>query len=234
MKILSIDTSSTSGSIALLEDRSVLSEWTVKETGTHSNWLHSAIKAHLDSVGCPISSVDLFAIDIGPGSFTGLRIGISTIKGLAWPLGKKVVGVSTLASLAMNVPYSCKAVCPVLDARKGEVYTALYDTAKGAPRVIMPESAMKPEALVQEITGRGLADDVLLIGGGISAYPELFAESLPGAVIAQKHLWQIRASNVGLLAFDMQDKAVSPEELLPVYLRKSEAEIRFGGRGQGG
>lgn len=233
MKILSIDTSSASGSIALLEDRSVLSEWSVKETGTHSNWLQGAIKSHLESAGCPVSSIDLFAIDVGPGSFTGLRIGISTIKGLAWPLCKKVVGVSTLASLAMNVLYSCRMVCPVLDARKGEVYAALYDTAPGMPRPVMQEAAMKPEALVKEIAGRNLTDDVLLVGSGAAVYSELFSESLPGAAIAPEHLWQIRASNVGLIAYDMQERAVSPQELTPVYLRKSEAEIKFGGQSGG-
>jgi len=227
LKILSIDTSSSSGSIALLEDRTVLSEWSVKETGTHSNWLHDAIKSHLESAGCPVSSIDLFAIDVGPGSFTGLRIGISTIKGLAWPLGRKVVGVSTLAALSMNAPYSSKMVCPLLDARKGEVYAALYDMSTGAPRLVLAEAAMKPEALVKEITGRNLSDDVLVLGAGISAYAELFAESLPGAALAPPHLWQIRASNVGLLAFDMLHQAVTPGELSPVYLRKSEAELKF-------
>ncbi len=229
MKILSIDTSSASGSIALLEDRNVVSEWSVRETGTHSNWLQSAIRSHLDSAGCPISSIDLFAIDIGPGSFTGLRIGISTVKGLAWPLGRKVAGVSTLAALSMNLPYASRMVCPILDARKGEVYAALYDMSRGTPRLIMPEAAMKPDSLVQEITERGLSDEVILLGGGAFAYQELFAEALPGSVTTPGHLWQIRASNVGLLAFDMQDKAISPAALSPVYLRKSEAEIKFGG-----
>lgn len=228
MKILSIDTSSQSGSIALLEDRALVSEWSVGCAGTHSSWLLASVKNHLESVRCPVSAIDLFAADIGPGSFTGLRIGITTLKGLAWPLGKKAVGVSTLASLAMNIPYSCRIVCPVLDARKGEVYTALYDTSKGFPRAVMPDSAMKPDALVKEIHERGIGDETVFLGSGLSAYLDTLTGALGGALISPQPLWQIKASNVGLLAFDSLDTAMAPAELAPVYLRKSEAEIKSG------
>lgn len=228
MKILSIDTSSKSGSIALLDDRSLISEWSVGDAGTHSNWLLRSLNAHLESAGCRLDEIDLFAADIGPGSFTGLRIGISALKGLAWPLGKKIAGVSTLASLAMNIPYSGRVVCPVLDARKGEVYAALYDTMSGLPRTVMPDSAISPEALIREIKGRGLEGDAIFLGSGLSVYMELLVEALRDAYAAPPHLWHIRASNVGLLAFEAAGAAVSPAELAPVYLRKSEAELKGG------
>ncbi|MBE7415215.1 MAG: tRNA (adenosine(37)-N6)-threonylcarbamoyltransferase complex dimerization subunit type 1 TsaB [Deltaproteobacteria bacterium] len=226
MKILAIDTSSQSGSIALLDDRRLVSEWTVGDAGTHSSWLIKSLDAHLESAGCGLDEVDLFAIDVGPGSFTGLRIGISALKGLAWPLGKKIAGVSTLASLAMNLPYSARIVCPVLDARKGEVYTALYDTMSGLPRAVMPDSAMRPEALIGEIQGRGLEGEVVFLGSGLSVYMEMLVEALRDAYAALPHLWHIRASNVGLLAFENAAEAVSPAELVPIYLRKSEAELK--------
>ncbi|MBW7956637.1 MAG: tRNA (adenosine(37)-N6)-threonylcarbamoyltransferase complex dimerization subunit type 1 TsaB [Deltaproteobacteria bacterium] len=226
MKILAIDTSSQSGSIALLEDRRLISEWTVGDAGTHSNWLLKSLEAHLKNAGQKLDEIDLFAIDVGPGSFTGLRIGISALKGLAWPLGKDIAGVSTLASLAMNLPYSARVVCPVLDARKGEVYTALYETMSGLPKAVMPDSAMRPEALLKEIEGRGLEGEIVFLGSGLSVYMELLVETLRDAYAAPPHLWHIRASNVGLLAFEHAGEAVSPAELVPVYLRKSEAELK--------
>ncbi len=229
MKILAIDTSSTSGSIALLDDRRLVSEWTVGDAGTHSNWLLKSIDAHLKSAGRGLDEIDLFAVDIGPGSFTGLRIGISALKGLAWPLGRKIAGVSTLASLAMNIPYSGRVVCPVLDARKGEVYTALYDTMSGLPRAVMPDSVLPPRSLVKEIEARGLEGDVVFLGSGLSVYMETLVGTLRDAYAAPQHLWHIRASNVGLLAFESAGEAVSPAELVPIYLRKSEAELKSGG-----
>jgi tRNA threonylcarbamoyladenosine biosynthesis protein TsaB len=156
-----------------------------------------------------------------------LRIGISTLKGLAWPLGKKAVGVSTLAALSMNVPFSTRLVCPVLDARKGEVYTALYDTSEGFPKAVMEDSAMAPEALFAEITRRGLSASVIFLGGGLEVYSKKIVEALPAAMLAPEHS-MVRASAVGRLAFESRDSAVDPAGLTPVYLRRSEAEIKFG------
>ncbi|HBG47881.1 MAG TPA: tRNA (adenosine(37)-N6)-threonylcarbamoyltransferase complex dimerization subunit type 1 TsaB [Deltaproteobacteria bacterium] len=226
MKVLSIDTSSSSGSIALIEDRRLISEWTVGDAGTHSNWLLGSIKSHLESARCPVAAIDIFAADIGPGSFTGLRIGISTLKGLAWSTGRKVAGVSTLASLAMNIPYSRKMVCPVLDARKGEVYAALYDTVSGLPRAVLPDSVMSPDDLVKTVSEMNLGDDIIFLGSGLTAYLDIFSDALGGAKVASQPLWQIKAANVGLLAFDRLDEAVEPAALSPIYLRKSEAELK--------
>jgi tRNA threonylcarbamoyladenosine biosynthesis protein TsaB len=147
-----------------------------------------------------------------------LRIGISTLKGLAWPLGKKAVGVSTLAALSMNIPFSTRLVCPVLDARKGEVYAALYDTSEGLPKAVMGDSAMAPEALFAEIARRGLSTSVVFLGSGLEVYSKKVVEALPAAVLA----------TVGRLAFESTENAVDPAGLTPVYLRRSEAEIKFG------
>lgn len=227
LKILAIDTSSSSGSIAVLEDTNTLSEWNAGSAGPHAIWLLPSIKALLERASLEISDIDLFAVTAGPGSFTGLRIGVSTIKGLAWPLKKKTLGVSTLAALSMNVPYSGKILCPVLDARKNEVYAALYDTSGGLARVVLGDGAMTIEALCTEISKRGLESSVVFLGTGLDVYSREIKERLPEAVLAGS-LSAVRASAVGLLAFTMAGEAAGPERLSPVYLRKSEAEIKFG------
>lgn len=186
-----------------------------------------SIEALLDRASQKLSEIDLFAVTVGPGSFTGLRIGISTIKGLAWPLGKKTVGVPTLAALAMNLPYSSKAVCPVLDARKGEVYAALYDTASGSPRALLDDAALKVEALCDEIKNRHLEGSVVFLGTGLDVYSKEIRERLPEAAFASG-LSSIRASVVGAIAYAGAGEANEPMVLSPVYLRKSEAEIKFG------
>lgn len=190
-------------------------------------WLLPSIEALLERASLKISELDLFAVTVGPGSFTGLRIGISTVKGLAWPLGKKVIGISSLAALSMNIPYSSKTVCPVLDARKGEVYAALYETSSGSPRVVLDEAAMTIAALCKEIKDRGLEGSVVFLGAGLDVYSKEIAERLPQAVLA-RGLGAIRASTVGALAFERAGEAKGPHLLSPVYLRKSEAEIKFG------
>lgn len=202
-----------------------MSEWSVGNAGRHAIWLLPSIKSHLENAGLEISQIDLFAVAVGPGSFTGLRIGISTVKGLAWPLGKKAIGVSTLAALAMNLPFSSRLVCPVLDARKGEVYTALYDTSQGFPRAVMEDAAMTPAALISEISKRGLS--VVFLGSGLDVYSKQIEEGVPGAVLAPG-LSLVRASVIGSLGFERSGEAVDPAELTPAYLRRSEAEIKFG------
>jgi len=204
-----------------------VSEWSVGNAGRHAIWLLPAVKSHLKSAGLDISQVDLFAVAVGPGSFTGLRIGISTVKGLAWPLGKKAVGVSTLAALAMNVPFSSRLVCPVLDARKGEVYSALYDTSQGFPCAVLEDSAMTPAALISEISKRGLGGSIVFLGSGLGVYSKVIEEGVSGAVLATG-LSLVRASVIGGLAFERSGEAVDPAALTPAYLRRSEAEIKFG------
>ncbi|MBI2401053.1 MAG: tRNA (adenosine(37)-N6)-threonylcarbamoyltransferase complex dimerization subunit type 1 TsaB, partial [Deltaproteobacteria bacterium] len=216
-----------SGSIALLEDRTLVSEWSVGNAGRHAIWLLPAVKSHLENAGLDITQIDLFAVAVGPGSFTGLRIGISTVKGLAWPLGKKAIGVSTLAALAMNVPFFNRLVCPVLDARKGEVYAALYDTSGGFPIAVLEDAAMTPAALIAEISKRGIGGTVVFLGSGLDVYSKQIEQGVPGAVLAPG-LSLVRASVIGSLGFERSGEAVDPAVLTPAYLRRSEAEIKFG------
>ena len=224
MKILAIDTSTPSGSIALLEDDQLIAELTTCIQKTHAERLLPSIKTLLDNIGTKLEHIDGFALAIGPGSFTGLRIGLSTIKGLAWSLKKKVVGISTLEALAMNLPYSDKPVCPMLDARKKEVYAAVYKCNNNLPECIMPDTALSPDNLINKIK-----EPTIFLGDGIKVYGNLIKDMLKDtAVIAPAHLWQIKASNIGLLAWKKfkSGNIDSPESIRLNYLRPSEAEIK--------
>ena len=224
MKILAIDTSTPSGSIALLEDDQLIAESTTCIQKTHAERLLPSIKTLLDNIGIKPEDIDGFALTTGPGSFTGLRIGLSTIKGLSWSLNKPVVGVSTLEALAMNIPYSDKPVCPMLDARKKEVYAAVYKCNNNLPECIMPDTALSPDNLINKIK-----EPTIFLGDGIKVYGNLIKNMLKDtAVIAPAHLWQIKASSVGLLAWKKfkSGNIESPESIRLNYLRPSEAEIK--------
>ena len=227
--ILAIDTSSVSGSIALVDDVGLVAERTVSDAGTHSQWLMRNISGVLDDSGVKLSEIRLFAMTIGPGSFTGLRIGVSTVKALAWAEGKKVAAVSTLEALALNLPRSHVPVCPVLDARKGEVYTALYDTSGGSAEAIVKDGALAPDSLFGLLREKGFhSGPVIFTGSGLGAYSEEIKGALKGAVLAPEPLWHIRASNVALIVKGRGLNGVDPGQLSPVYLRKSEAELKAG------
>lgn len=224
MKILAIDTSASSGSIALLEDELLIAELTTCIQKTHAERLLPSIKNLLDSVGVKIEDIDGFALTTGPGSFTGLRIGLSTIKGLAWSLNRPIVSVSTLEAIAMNIPYSDKHICPLLDARKKEVYAGIYKVDDHWPVSVMPDSAIIPEALVKKIK-----EPTIFIGDGVKVYGNLIKDAIEDmAVIAPSHLWPIKASNIGLLAWKRfkSDNIDSPENIRLNYLRPSEAECK--------
>ena len=223
MKILAIDTSTPSGSIALLEDDQLIAESTTCIQKTHAERLLPSIKTLLDNIGIKPEDIDGFALTTGPGSFTGLRIGLSTIKGLSWSLNKPVVGVSTLEAIAMNIPYSDKPVCPMLDARKKEVYAAVYKCNNNLPECIMPDTALSPDNLINKIK-----EPTIFLGDGIKVYGNLIKDMLKDtAVIAPAHLWQIKASSVGLLAWEKfrNGNIDSPENIRLNYLRPSETEL---------
>ena len=227
VKIAAFDTSSNSGSIALLEDRRLISELTIADVGAHSQWLMRQFDELLKRAGCPVEEIDLFAVAIGPGSFTGLRIGLSAVKGLAWAMSRNVAPVSTLNALALNLRYSRFPVCPVLDARKGEVYAALYGCeGEGAsPVELIKECVCPPDELFLRIKALRLSTPIIFLGNGLKVYEKAIRDNVEQAIIAPEPLMYVKASNVGLAAFEDIAAALTPIRLTPVYLRKSEAEI---------
>src|SRR3972149_6110895 len=131
MKILGFDTSGASGSVALSEDGVLLAEIETPDVGAHSEWFFPAVASLLKENSVAMESIGLFAVGAGPGSFTGLRIGVSAVKGFAWTLGKKCVSVSTLQAMATNEMADGRRICPVLDARRKEVYAAVFFREEG-------------------------------------------------------------------------------------------------------
>jgi len=225
MLILAIDTSTKSASIALLRDSDILSEIFVNLDVNHSVVLLPALD-HLLRLSCiEPGEIDLFACTMGPGSFTGLRVGASTIKGLALATGRPIAGVSTLEALACNIPGSEIPVCPMLDAKKDQVYTALYRTGRDYTlEKIESERVTDVRGFLQCID-----EEVIFLGDGAVKYAGLISEMLPGksyfASVCHQH---VRAAVVGLLG----KKKYSEGDLLdsvtfaPAYLRVSEAEMK--------
>lgn len=230
MKILAIDTSTTSGSIALVDSGKVIKTKEEKYVEAHAKWLMRAVEALFYEAGRSIDEIDLIAIAVGPGSFTGLRIGVSTVKGLAWASNKPIVGVSTLRALAMNIRERPALICPVLDARKKQVYAALYraSAANGDFEEVMGDRAITPALLCEEIAQRsaGKGEAPVFLGGGLNEYREIIVSGVPKAEFAPQDEWLIRAVNIALLVELGNAEPISAHNLVPLYRRRSEAEIK--------
>ena len=171
-----------------------------------------------------MNDLDAFAVSLGPGSFTGLRIGISIVKGLAWATGKPLAGVPTLDALAANVPFLPYFICPVLDARKGEIYTALFRWRNEQILERLTEyMAIKPEEL-----GDLISENTVLVGDALLIYGDYLASKLGDRLIqAPPHLSVIHASSVAWLAWQRLRRELYEDisSCTPLYVRPSEAEL---------
>ena len=218
MKILAIDTSALTATAAILSEDMLIGEISTTTKLTHSQTIMPMIDELLKKVSLDITDIDLFACSEGPGSFTGLRIGIGTIKGLAYGLGKSVVGVSTLEALAHNIDFTDLVICPIMDARRGQVYNGLYRYNGNTLECITEPRALSIEELCQELTER-----TIFVGDGINVHKEKIKELLGNKAVfaAPQNLLQ-RAGSVAYAA--LKKEAVSAEDLTAVYLRKPQAE----------
>ncbi|MBW2631858.1 MAG: tRNA (adenosine(37)-N6)-threonylcarbamoyltransferase complex dimerization subunit type 1 TsaB [Deltaproteobacteria bacterium] len=234
MITLAIDTSAGTTSVALLEDDSILAELFMNSGKNHAETLLPAIERLVASVGIkteqrmPFSGIDLFAFTVGPGSFTGLRVGASTIKGLAFVLRKPTVGVCTLDALVLNVPnlhLKDVNVCPMLDAGRGEVYAALYAPSEtGIYEKTVTECVVCPEEFLGSMDG-----EVIFLGNGAEKYRDTVRGALPGrSFFIPPHLNHVKAYAVGLLGLkkfydgDISDiMTVTPDYLRASYATKN-------------
>ena len=225
MIILAVDTSTPTGSVAVLDGDAVLAEVTVTSQETHAKRLVSAIDATLGKTDKTVADCDGFAVATGPGSFTGLRIGVSTAKGLGFATGKPVAGVSTLDALVYQFPSFPYLICPILDARKGQIYTALYESAGHMKwRRVVEDCAVEPEAWLKQV-----GDPCLFVGDGTSVYAELITSSLGSlAHFAPAYMNTVRGSVVGYIGMKqiLEDRTTGVEQLVPYYIRKPDAEIK--------
>ena len=226
MKVLGIDTSTSCGSVGLIDDGEVLSDYLLNIPVTHSERLLGAIEFVLKETRCPIENIDGWAISIGPGSFTGLRIGVSTVKGLAFATGKPVAGVSTLDVLASQIAPTSYLICPILDARKKEVYTAFYRYEEdGSLRRQSNYQAIGPEELVKRIT-----EQTIFLGDGVRTYRDFLLNSLLSlAIFPLAPLHVSRGSVVAKLGSELLQKGecLDLSTFVPIYVRPSEAEMKW-------
>ncbi len=221
MLILAFDTSSKTASVAVLRDEEILYE-TVLDTGlNHSEVLLPAIEKACVHTGINIADADVLACTLGPGSFTGLRIGAATLKGLMLATGKPAVGISSLAALALNAGISSKMICSVMDAGRGQVYSACFRyPSKGRLEQITGEQVSNPSDIHYDHQ-----EDVLFVGDGAVKYAGIIA----GGKYIEKinvSLKQIRASSVGLLGRGkyLENELLDAETFAPVYLRSADAD----------
>jgi tRNA threonylcarbamoyladenosine biosynthesis protein TsaB len=221
--LLTIDTTTPVGSVAVTAGETLLGEVLLNLKSTHTDRLLLTVRQLLADLDLGISELDGFGVVLGPGSFTGVRVGVATVKGLALATGKPVAGVSTLRTLALQVPFARVPVCALLDARKKEVYAGLYTWEGGLPVSCGEETVLSPDALLDSLEG-----EVLFVGDGSLAYRTLIVRQLG----ARAHFvpWPLnlpRASCAAVLALDAlrQGRTIPLEELRPCYIRASEAEI---------
>lgn len=226
--LLTVDTSSSCGSVALSRGETLLGEVLLNVRSNHTDRLLVTARQLLDDVGLTIEDVDAFAVVRGPGAFTGLRVGMGTVKGLALATGKPVVPVSSLATLALQSAGTSLPVCALLDARKKEVYAGLFRWEGGRPVALGPEVVRPPEALLAEMD-----DEYLFVGDGALAYRTLVVRQLGSRAHFLPWPGDLpRASSAAVLALDAlrNGEAIPLEQLTPCYIRLSEAEIMWAKR----
>lgn len=222
MKILAVDTASHSCSVALTDDDALKYEYTADHGRTHTVELAGMIDVLLGESGTTIADIDAFAVTIGPGSFTGLRIGIATIKGLAFAASKPVAPVSTLDALALQCMGIDTLIRPFMDARKKEVYTAAY-RFRGDHLEMMADAQVADPTIVLQ----GIQENCFFIGNGALLYKPLIEDTLGGlARIAPPGINILRASTVARIGYAQlaAGNGISPHDVVPCYIRRSDAE----------
>jgi tRNA threonylcarbamoyladenosine biosynthesis protein TsaB len=223
MKLLAVESATLSGGAALLDGDRLLGEITLNIAITHSERLLAAVDRLLADCGLAPADLDGLAVSVGPGSFTGLRVGLATVKGLAMALDLPVAPVPTLDALAARLPFAEAPVCPILNARKDEVYLSRYRWSGAGMSRESDYLALPPELAVAELSA-----PVILLGDGIEACrPWLggLSDEVRLAPVAQR---LPSAATVGELGQTILSRGggVSAETLAPLYLRPSEAELK--------
>lgn len=229
MKILALDSSGLVAGVALMEDDTLVAEYSTNYKKTHSQTLLPMLDEIKKMVELDLHSIDVIAVSAGPGSFTGLRIGSATAKGLGLALGAPLAAVPTVDALAMNL-YGCeKLICPMMDARRSQVYTGLYTFEKKEEtyelRAQLSQCALPVQELAEKINALGR--EVIFLGDGVPVYRELLAREVKVPYgFAPASCNRQRAASVAVLggAYAKEKRLVSAGDFAPEYLRMSQAE----------
>jgi tRNA threonylcarbamoyladenosine biosynthesis protein TsaB len=225
MIILAVDTATTSCSVAIIDKKCVLAEVTLLREETHTKHLMDMIHTAIGFSGLKLSDLDGFAVVRGPGSFTGLRIGITTVKGLAAGLKKPLVGISSLETLAMQASHSPYLICPLLDARRGEVYFSRYRLIEGRLNEEAKEQVCAPENAIRDIN-----EACIFVGNGALLYQKMLSSMMgDSAFFVPMPQNTIKASTVAFLSLNkFQNKDTDDiDRFIPHYIRKSDAELNL-------
>lgn len=225
MKILAIDTSSPVASAAVACDGQILGESIIRNGKTHSQIIVPLIDDMLKKADIPISDIDVFASTLGPGSFTGLRIGVATAKAFAQANNKKVIGISALKALSANVPYNSGiALCPIIDARRENVYNAVYKDGE----TVKADRLVSLDTVIEEMQGK----KTVFLGDGVLKHREKINEKMgKNAIFLPDYATLQRASSVAHLAYlrALENDFDSIYSMQPIYVRPSQAERELNG-----
>ncbi|MBQ7246819.1 MAG: tRNA (adenosine(37)-N6)-threonylcarbamoyltransferase complex dimerization subunit type 1 TsaB [Lachnospiraceae bacterium] len=231
MRILGIESSALVASAAILEGEKITARYSVDHKLTHSQTLMPMIDEIMRMTGLRISDMDAVAVSGGPGSFTGLRIGGTTAKALAMAADLPIIHVPTLEAMAYNLCAYNGFICPIMDARRSEVYTGIYAAAGGQIRALTDEMAVPVDELTAMIRGRYLSDiPVMFLGDGVPVFKERIAEALGRhAAFAPPHLSRQDAASVAVLGALMYERGeyTGADDFSPRYLRQSQAEREY-------
>lgn len=225
MKILGIDTSSSKGSIAITLKHTVISEISFSDQTSYSKKLFFLIDSILQNTDLNISQIDAFAVSIGPGSFTGLRVGISTVLGLSLAQKKPIISVETLLAMAHTIPFTEHLICPIIDARKGELYTSFFQYNKnGRICQLGEDQIINPETLTKEIS-----KPTIFFGTGVDTYDGVIRRELGSLASFNNRFLNTAAASVAKLGYEkIENGEETPlAQLKPKYIRRSEAEMKF-------
>lgn len=225
MKVLAVDSSGLVASVAILDKDKIYAEYTINNKKTHSQTLLPMLDEIVKALEINLNDLDAIAVAGGPGSFTGLRIGSSTVKGLGMVYDIPIVNVPTVDALAFNLFGTKDLICPIMDARRSQVYTGLYEYVENEFIVLAEQRAVGIEEIAEEINNRNRG--VIFLGDGVDVHKETLKEIIKVPLtFAPAHLLRQRAGAVGALGLIYLEKGLveSADDHEPVYLRVSQAE----------
>lgn len=232
MNILAIDASGLSGSVAYISDYKLVGEYYICHKLTHSQTIMPMIEHLRSMIGLDLEQVDAVAVTSGPGSFTGIRIGVATAKAMALALGVPIIGIPTLDVMANNMTFTDKLICPIMDARRNQVYTSLYRWKENTLQRVEEHLAISIDELLEKVAG----EEVIFLGDGVDVMRSKITEQMGNkAHFAPSFLHMQRASVLAHLACQAYERGEmeNADDFVPMYLRKSQAERELEEREKG-
>lgn len=224
MNILAVDTSATSASVCVAQENKIIGEFSINTSLTHSQTLVPMIEQVSEKTGISLDNIDAIAVNAGPGSFTGVRIGVAAVKGIAFSRNIPCVSVSTLESMAYNMLDSECIVCAVMDARCSQVYNALFKVSNGKVERLIEDRALSLADLKLDL--QKFSEKIILVGDGSEITFNYLENSLQNVFLASVNNRIQKASSIACVAFEKikNDETISASELMPVYLRLPQAQ----------